>query len=310
MHHVGIDVGGTKLLGVRIDPDRPGQPLAEHRLGTPPGTTALVDALAALVERVDPGGEGAIGVGVPGLVDRGHRFRYGPNLPGVVDLDLATILGDRLGRPVVAGNDATCAAAAEFRIGAGRGHADGVLVTLGTGIGCGVVVDGAVVLGAHGFAGEPGHMVVDPSGPPCPCGRHGCWERYASGSGLRWLAQEAAASGRLAVLVDAAGGVEAVRGEHVVAAARDGDPEAMAVIETFADWLALGIANLIAVLDPSIVVLGGGLMRAADLFLDRAETVANDQVMGAGHRPRVPVVAASTDESAGAIGAALLAADA
>lgn len=305
---IGIDVGGTKLLGVRIDPAEPAAAVAVRRAPTPIGTDALVDAIVAMVDELDPDGASAVGIGLPGLVDRGDRFRYGPNLPGVVDVDLGAVLRARSGRVVVADNDATCATEAEFTFGAGRGHDDGVLLTIGTGIGAGIVVDGAVRRGANGFAGEPGHMVVDPNGPRCPCGRRGCWERFASGSGLGRLAREAADAGRLATATAIAGGAEAVRGEHVVAAARDGDEEAGLVLDEFAWWLAVGIANVVDLLDPSIVVLGGGVMDGADVLLDRVAAALPDQIMGAGHRPAVPVVAAEAGERAGAVGAALIAA--
>ncbi|WP_436795610.1 ROK family protein [Actinospongicola halichondriae] len=305
---IGIDVGGTKLLGVVIDPARPATPLREVRSPTPEGTEALVSAVASLVDDLDPGGSAALGIGLPGLVDRSDRFRYGPNLPGVVDVDLGGLLRARLGRDVVADNDATCAAVAEFAFGAGVGHSDGVLLTIGTGIGAGIVVDGEIRRGRNGFAGEPGHMVVDPAGPRCPCGRRGCWERFASGSGLGRLGREAAVAERLGAAVALAGDAESVRGEHVVAAARAGDREAGLVLDEFAWWLALGIANLVDVLDPSIVVLGGGVMDAADVLIDRVDAALPAEVMGSGHRPIVPVVAAKAGERAGAVGAALIAA--
>lgn len=305
---IGIDVGGTKLLGVLVDIEAPDRPLAEGRVPTPSGADAIVDAIAAMADELDPGGLAPLGVGLPGLVDHDHRFRYGPNLPDVEDLALGDRLADRSGRPVVVDNDATCATVAEFRFGAGAGYADGMLLTIGTGIGGGLVVDGAVRRGASGFAGEPGHMVVDPSGPRCPCGRRGCWERFASGSGLGRLGREAALAGRFDAAVDLAGDPEAVRGEHVVAAARAGDEQAGTVLDEFAWWLALGIGNLVDVLDPSIVVLGGGVMDAADLLTHRVVAALPDQVLGADHRPTVPVVAAQAGEHAGAVGAALIAA--
>lgn len=306
---VGIDVGGTKLLGVLVDLDAPDEPLRTVRVPTPAGAEALLDAFSEVVHQLAPPDDAPLGIGLPGLVDRSDRFRFGPNLPGVVDLALGDALRDRLGRAVVADNDATCATIAEFRFGAGAGHRDGFLLTIGTGIGAGLVVDGAVRHGANGFAGEPGHMVIDPTGPRCPCGRRGCWERFASGSGLGRLGRDAAIAGRLPAAVALAGDTEAVRGEHVVAAARAGAPGAGEVLDEFAWWLAAGIANLIDVLDPSVVVLGGGVMDAADVLLERVVAALPDQVMGAGHRPQVPVLVARAGERAGAIGAALLAAD-
>ena len=306
---IGIDVGGTKLLGVVVDTAEPSTPIAVARRSTPVGTEALVESLVALVAELDADTSAPVGIGLPGLVDHDDRFRYGPNLPAVEDVDLGDLLGSRVGRPVVVDNDATCATAAEFRFGAGVGHSDGVLLTIGTGIGAGLFVDGTVRRGANGFAGEPGHMLVDRNGPACPCGRRGCWERFASGSGLGRLGRDAALAGRLSAAVDLAGDAEAVRGEHVVAAARDGDRDAGAVLDEFAWWLAAGIGNLVDVLDPSIVVLGGGVMDASDVLLDRIAEAVPAQVMGSDHRPAVTIAVALAGEHAGAVGAALVASE-
>src|SRR5690606_11038714 len=151
------------------------------------------------------------------------------------------------------------------------------------------------------------HMVVDPHGPPCPCGRTGCWERFASGSGLARLAREAALAGHLPTVVAMAGGdPEAVRGEHVTRAAPDGNPGAAAVMDTFARWVALGVANLVTLLDCSLVVIGGGLVEAGAMLFDRVEASFRTQVMAPGQRPDTRIVPAALGERAGAIGAALL----
>lgn len=306
---IGIDVGGTKVLGAVVDPAAPARLLAEHRVPTPRGTVAVIEAIVEVADVLGTvaGPDAALGMGIPGLVDHDDRFRYGPNLPEVLDVALGDVLGERVGRRIVADNDATCATFAEFRAGAGRGHRDGVMVTLGTGIGGGLVVDGRLRHGAHGFAGEMGHMVIDPRGPRCPCGRRGCWERFGSGSGLGRLGRDAASAGRLASAVELAGGdSEAVRGEHVVAAARAGDAQAGEVLDEFAWWVALGIANLIDLLDPTVVVLGGGVVEAADVLLGRITAAVPAQVLASEHRPTVAINAAELGEHAGAIGAALL----
>ncbi len=311
----GFDLGGTKLLGLVVDPSD-GGPIVVEKVPTPVGAEAVVEAIVALgVEldhRVQAAGHGSVaayGLGAPGLVDRSGTLRYGPNVPGVLDLPFASILSARLGRPVVVDNDATCAAWAEHERGAARGANHSITITLGTGIGAGITVKGEVLRGANGFAGEPGHMVVDPTGPRCPCGRRGCWERYASGSGLGWLAREAASAGKAHQLVALAGGdPEAVRGEHVTAAAAAGDAEALAVIDRFAWWVALGIANLVNVLDSEVVVLGGGLAEAGELLLGPVRAAYGEVVLGTHHRDPVPIVVAELGEQAGAWGAALLAA--
>jgi glucokinase len=246
---------------------------------------------------------------VAGLVDRSGTLRVAPNLPGVVEYPFAAALHERLGLPVTVDNDATCATWGEHEAGAAKGHDDAVLVTLGTGIGAGIVAGGQLQRGAAGFAGEAGHMVVDPDGPPCPCGRRGCWERYASGNGLGQLAREAAIAGRVERVVELAGGEpEAVRGEHVTQAANEGDEGALAVFRKFGWWVALGVANLVNILDPSVVVIGGGLVDAGALVMDPTREYFAALVMAPGHRPPVAVVEAQLGDRAGAIGAASLAA--
>ena len=141
---LGVDIGGTKMLGVRGAAADPTTVLAEARLPTPAGATALVDGIAALVDALDPGGTGPVGLGIPGLIDADDVFRFGANLPGVIDLAVGEVVGQRLGRAVAADNDATCATYAEVRGGAGAGASNGILLTLGTGIGGGIVVDGQV----------------------------------------------------------------------------------------------------------------------------------------------------------------------
>jgi glucokinase len=232
----------------------------------------------------------------------------GPNLPGVIGFPFRSALQDRLGVPVVVDNDATTATWAELCIGSARGAREVVLVTLGTGIGGGHVSGGVLQRGVNGFAGEPGHMVVDPRGPVCPCGRRGCWERFASGSGLGRLARDAAAAGRAGRVVELAGGdPEGVRGEHVTQAAREGDRGALAVLREFGWWVALGIANLVNVLDPEVVVVGGGLAEAGELLISPVRERFGELVLAPEHRPPVKIVAAELGEKAGAVGAALLA---
>jgi glucokinase len=309
---IGIDVGGTKVLGVVVDPQDPATVQHELRIPTPPGGDGLIDAIVALVEDLAAVGErpAAVGVGVPGLVDREGVLRAGAHLQHVTDLPLRAGLVERLALPVLVDNDANCHAVAEHRGGAARGVSDAVVVALGTGIGAGLIVEGRLVRGAYGFGGEPGHMVIDPNGPPCPCGQRGCWERFASGSGLARLARDAALGGRLAAAVELAGGdPELVRGEHVTATARQGDPDALAVLDQLAGWIALGIANLVNILDPELVVIAGGLVDAADLLLPAVRTSVHEWILAGARRPVVAIEPAVLGEQAGAIGAALLAGD-
>jgi glucokinase len=303
---VGVDVGGTKALGVALAAD--GSIVEQVVRPTPRGAGSLGPLVDTLVELYsDLGGIGSLGVGVPGLVTVEGVLRAAPNLDGVADFPIGPHLSERLDLPVVVDNDGTCATLAEWRLGAGGGVADMVLVTLGTGIGGGIVAGGCLQRGTNGFAGEVGHMVVDPNGPRCPCGRRGCWERYASGSGIAMLAREAATGGRLRAVVARAGGdPQSVRGEHVLDAARDGDSEARAVIDDFGRWVALGLANLANVLDPERFVLGGGLASGADLYLEPIERWFSDLLYQSHLRPSPSIEFAELGPSAGAVGAALL----
>ena len=293
---VGIDVGGTKMLAVAVDRSQPTEILAQHRVSTPSSAEGVISSLLELAQMC--GTEGHLGIGLAGLVEDGEVLRAAPNLQCMIDVPVRSAVEGALGVPVYIENDATCALVAEMTYGVAQGIDDIVLVTLGTGIGGGVASGGSIRRGAHGFAGEPGHMCVDPSGPRCVCGRHGCWERYASGAGLVWLAQQ----GGLAA--DRSG--HAITGEVLVELARGGDALALDVWAEFAEWLARGLANLADVLDPELFVIGGGLVSVSDLYLERTRELFADEVLGGRSRRRTRIEPAQSGPSAGAIGAALL----
>ena len=320
MATVGIDVGGTKCLGVAVadvavagvavagGAVAGGAVAAERKVATPRSAADLLATLSTLaVELAAEAGEAlaGVGIGVPGLVDRRGVLHVAPNLPGAAGLDVAAELGERVGVAVAVDNDATCAAWGEHEMGSARGLDDVVLVTLGTGIGGGIVIDGRIERGAHGFAGEMGHMVVDPHGPPCPCGRRGCWERFASGSGLGGLARAAALGGKAERVRELAGGdAESVRGEHVSLALAEGDAEAAAIVAEFSEWLALGLANLASIFDPDAIVVGGGLVQMGDALFAPTRAALARQLPAV---TSVELLPATLGERAGAIGAAFLA---
>jgi glucokinase len=300
---IGIDVGGTKCLGVVLDDD--GEVIEEQRRPTPPGSHAFVDTLAELAGAL--GVTDSLGIGVPGLVTRSGVIKASPNLVDIHDFPVGDMLSERLGFRVNVDNDATCAAAAEWKVGAAKGATDMIMVTLGTGIGGGVIAGGQLIRGANGFTGEIGHIVVDPDGPPCPCGRRGCWERYASGSGLARLAREAAIGKRLRRVVELAGGdPDDVRGENVQAAAREGDEDALRVVDTFGRWVALGLVNLTNVLDPQMFVLGGGLAASSDLYIAPIQKWFTTLLYAPDLRPHPKLMFAALGERAGAVGAAVM----
>lgn len=299
---IGIDVGGTKCLGVVLDGDRV---LAEVRHPTPRSPKGIIDTLATIVGEL--GDLPAVGVGVPGLVTREGVIRASPNLTDVADFDVAGSLSTRLGRPVVVDNDATCAAVAEWRAGAARGHRDAVIVTLGTGIGGGLIVDDRVVRGAHGFAGEVGHMVVDPNGPSCPCGRRGCWERFASGTALGAMGRAVVRGGGLTAITSLVDDVADLRGEQICELAGRGDVEAVGIIDEFAHWVALGLVGLANILDPSCIVIGGGLTASREVLMEPVRRHFAALLYSPELRPHPRLEVARFGEVAGAVGAASLA---
>ncbi len=284
----GIDVGGTKCLGVLLDADR--DITSEHDIllqvrHATPRADKLVDALEVLVGEL--GDFDTIGVGVPGLITLDGVMRASPNIPGSVDVAVGAELSRRLGRRVFIDNDGNLSALAEWRFGAGRGSKNMWMVTLGTGIGGGYVLNGAVQRGVNGFAGEVGHIVVNPDGPRCTCGRKGCWEVYASGRGLKMLAAGES-------------------GESVINRARAGEADALTVLEAWSRWVAIGLASLTNVSDPDVIVIGGGVSEAADIVMPIVRRWFVESLYSPEQRQHPDLRVAQLGEHAGAIGAALM----
>jgi len=249
----------------------------------------------------------AVGVAAAGLVESSTGIlRFAPNLAWR-DAPLVAHLEAELGLPVVADNDNTAAAWGEYRFGAGRGYADVLLVGVGTGIGGGIVSGGKLFRGAHGFAGEIGHIVMDPSGPLCGCGNHGCWEQLASGQAVTRAGRKAVLDRAETSLLERSGGqADRVTGSMVTEAARAGDMVAVSILADVGRWLGTGIAGLVNILDPEIVVLAGGVAEAGDLLLRPARAGFRDAVEAVDHRPEVPVVLAELGSDTGVVGAAAL----
>jgi glucokinase len=285
---VGVDIGGTKVLGVTLDDD--GTVVASAQRPTP-AVSDLITSIAEVIHELGATGL-PIGIGAPGLVTADGVLLTAPNIAGVQELHLRELVSDRLGVSCVLDNDNTCATLAEWRLGAARGYRDALYVGLGTGIGGGVVLGGVVQRGAHRFAGEFGHMIVDPDGPLCGCGRYGCWERYASGSGLAALATRR--------------GLVAHGGLDVVVAHRAGNPTAALVIEEFTRWVAQGLVNLVNAFDPAVVVLGGGVMDAATELLEPIDRWFAELLFGHALRTPPQLRSARFGGRASVVGAALL----
>jgi glucokinase len=304
---VGVDVGGTKIAAGVVDDA--GCIVDRTRVPSPSGDpAALIEAVARAVEELRARHEvTAVGVGAAGFVaeDRDH-IHFSPHLEWG-DGRIATQLSQRLGLPVAIENDANAAAWAEHVFGAGRGVADQLMFTVGTGIGGGVVLDGELYRGGHGIAAEIGHLTVVRGGRQCECGRRGCWEEYASGSSLQRDAQEAAARGEAPGLLAAAGSAAAVTGTLVTRLAQEGDPEAVALLVRLAEWLATGLSSLVSVLDPSVIVVGGGVSAAGPLLLDPLTTALHADISGGSRRPVPELRLAVLGNDAGMVGCADLA---
>jgi glucokinase len=307
---IGVDIGGTKIAAGVVDRD--GTILASTRRETPaddPSKTLelIVDAVRELTDKHECVG---VGLGAAGFVDeKRSTVMFAPNLAWR-DEHLRTSLEDLLDLAVVVENDANAAAWAEARFGAARGESHVVVLTIGTGIGGGVVMDGELVRGRFGVASEVGHLNVVPDGRRCGCGLQGCWEQYGSGRALEQDAQEqAVVSPAIAVelLRLADGQAENITGEMVTQAAKAGDVAALLCFDELGKWLGRGIAQLTAILDPGVFIIAGGVSDAGDLLLERTEATFHKYLTGRGHRPTAEIRIAELGPDAGIVGAADLA---
>ncbi|GAA1733393.1 ROK family glucokinase [Aeromicrobium alkaliterrae] len=305
---VGIDIGGTKIAAGVVDED--GRILARRRRSTPTTDSELVlTAIAELTEELRAEYPvKAVGIGAAGFIDESQStVMFSPHLAWRNEP-----LRDRVARrtrlPVLVDNDANTSAWAEWRFGAAQNVPDVVTVTLGTGIGGAIVIDGQPYRGAHGMAGEFGHQQVVPDGQPCECGNRGCWEQYASGRVLTRRAAAEVEAGtpagarllELARLDDTA----LVDGTHVTRLAAAGDPTALEWIAEVGHWLGVGLANLAASIDPGLFVIGGGVSDADEMLLAPARAAHADQLVGRGFRSEARIVRAHLGPDAGLVGAA------
>jgi glucokinase len=303
----GIDVGGSKIAGGVVDES--GTILEELRVDSPatdvPAIEAAIEKLVTELRTRHP--IEAVGVGAAGYIDKARAVvLFAPNLAWR-ELDLKADLEGALDLPVVIENDANAAAWGEFQYGAGHDVDDLLLLTVGTGVGGGVVMDGSLYRGAFGVGAEIGHMRVVPDGIRCGCGNKGCYEMYASGKALVREARAAARAGSVlaADLLERAGGdPDAITGPLVTESARAGDTFAIEQLATLGRWLGEGIASLAAVLDPAVVVIGGGVSAADDLLLEPTRAAFAAQLPGRGHRPMLEIRRARLGNRAGLIGAA------
>ena len=308
---IGVDVGGTKVLGGVVDEF--GAVVKTARRETPrEGGRALTQAIADVARelmaefKVD-----SVGVSAAGFVSSDRKTMLAtPNIADWNGVDLDYELTSLIGLPVVIENDANAAAWGEARFGAGRGIRNMIMVTIGTGVGGGMVINGDLYRGAYGVAAEFGHIRVVPEGHLCGCGIRGCLEQYGSGSALMRHAREAiAASPDIArnLLSRGNGTIDGLTGQAITDAARDGDTVALAAFKTTGQWIGAGIASLSAVLDPERVVIGGGVIDAGDILLEPIRNSLSNLMPFAGKHPNPEIVAAELGNEAGLVGVADLA---
>ena len=307
---IGVDVGGTKVAaGVVDEHGHVVEKLKRYTPAASPEDTISVIA-GAVNELLGRHEVDAVGIGAAGFVDQTRStVLFAPNLAWR-DEPVKKLVEERIGRPVVVENDANAAAWAETKLGAARGQDHVLLITVGTGIGAGIVIAGQLHRGRFGSAGEPGHYRVVPEGRLCGCGNQGCWEQYASGSALVAEAREFARrspDGAARLLQIAGGSPERIDGPAVMQAAREGDAGAARCFEIVGSWLGTGLADLAAILDPGCFVLGGGVSEAGELLLRPAREAYEDGLTGRSHRPYADVRLAELGADAGRIGAAELA---
>lgn len=308
---IGVDIGGTKVLGGVVDDD--GTVLVQARRETPADDVSkTLDFIVEVVQELAAQHPvSAVGIGAAGWIDATRsRVLFAPNLAWR-DEPLRDRVAERVNLPVVVENDANVAAWAEFRFGAAREVTESmVLFTVGTGIGGGIVLGGQLVRGAHGMAAEMGHVRAMPGGQVCGCGRHGCLEQYASGNALVRYAKARALTDPVgaALLLDLAGGaVDAITGPLVTRAAHDGDPVARAAFAEIGRWLGSGLADMVQILDPEVLVVGGGVVEAGELLMAPTRQAYTEQLAARSGLPMAPVVAAQMGNTAGVVGAADLA---
>ena len=308
---IGIDVGGTKVLGGVVD--EAGKVLTTARKDTPrQGGSALTQTIADVArELLTQHSVTSIGVSAAGFVSSDRKTMLAtPNIADWNGVDLDNQLTKLIGLPVVIENDANAAAWGEAKFGAGKNQDHMMMLTVGTGIGGGIVVNGALYRGAFGIAAEFGHMRVVPEGHICGCGARGCFEQYGSGNALLRHAREAInASPEVArnLLSRGDGTVAGLTGQAITDAARDGDPVALAAFNTTGQWLGAGIASLSVLLDPACVVIGGGVIDAGEILLKPTRESLERNMPFAGKHPYPQIIAAELGNEAGLVGVADLA---
>lgn len=305
---IGFDIGGTNTRAGVVT--AAGEIIDSRSIETPHDADELTASITRLVAEVRRDHDiAAVGAAIAGFLDPAcEKVRFAPHLPWRNDAPVKAMLEDAIGLPVRLEHDANSAAWGEYKFGAAKNAETWVFFAVGTGIGATLMHRGEIYRGAFGTAPEFGHLTVVPGGRVCSCGKHGCLERYASGTALVDTAVEVASAGGYKAcglyrkVVD-----KRANGHDVMAAARSGDALGRAAVDTFADWLGQGLSIVADVLDPELIVLGGGVSDDADLFIDRARGAMTRDIVGAGYRPLPTLIRTELGPEAGMIGVADLA---
>ncbi|MFC1861860.1 ROK family protein [Chloroflexota bacterium] len=313
---LGIDLGGTKILTAVVN-DK-GELLSRDHSITPAreGQQAVVKSILESVGRaldqahIAAADLAAIGLGAPGLSNPETGILFtSPNLPGWKDVHLRDIIEKELGRKVFLINDANAAAVGELYFGAGRGALNFIYITVSTGIGGGIIIDGKIYTGSVGTAGELGHMVIDDEGPQCNCGNRGCWEALASGTALAREARHGIKEvATTSILKYADGNIEKVNAEAIHEAAQAGDSLATELITETAYYLGVGLSNLINIFNPEVIIIGGGLSNIGDMLLKPAFEEAGRRAFRQSYQA-VRFTRAELGRNSGVLGAAAYALD-
>lgn len=310
---LGVDIGGTKVAAALVDSSGASKKNARTRMITQgsaaEGTRAVFQAIDSILNSREGKAASAIGVSVPGWVDSRRGVLLGAtNIPCWKDFPLAAEIERRYALPVRIANDANVATLAEARWGAGSPYRNIFYATLGTGIGTGMAFDGRLYEGRTGAAGEGGHNTIDIHGPMCGCGKRGCIEVYASGTGIARAAQKRIKEnegGASRMLQLAGGNIAGITSENVAEAARAGNPLARSILEDAADHLAIWIGNMVDLLDPDVVILGGGVGRLMISYRERMRKLLDTWAINPGQR-QVPIVEAHFGSESALVGAAAL----
>lgn len=312
MYYIGIDLGGTNIAGGIVDQN--GQIVYKKSIptGSDRGVKAVIADMASLCDMlcleygVNKSAVSAVGIGVPGVVDRNTGAIFFSNNLGWDELPIRGMLADAIGLTVYMENDASVAGIAEYAAGVSKGTKNSLFITLGTGVGGGVIIDGKLFSGAHGAGTELGHFPFAIDGEECSCGLRGCWENYASATALIRMGREAVEKHPESKILEIAGSPEKINALTIEKAAKAGDIPAKEVFDRYCYYVAMGIAGLINIFDPEIVAIGGGVSGAGDYLLEPVRKIVREHTVAMSEETRPRIEIAKLGNDAGIIGAAML----